>query len=122
MFGHFQEAHVALVLRIAFLLSLLALVPRNLSAEAHREPEKQINQELKRRTCVARVFPNESSCLRSHRRYLRRLGNRKNLPQQSLLIPAYDLMPAEITERNLRGRRNDIEEYQQNSFHRHPTY
>ena len=42
MFGHFQEAHVALVLRIAFLLSLLALVPRNLSAEAHREPEKQI--------------------------------------------------------------------------------
>ena len=78
---------------------------RNKSAKELRKSGvlERINQELKRRTRVARVFPNESSRLRSPRRDLRRLGNRKNLPQHRLLVPAYDLMPAEIRERKLRG-------------------
>ena len=41
--------------------------------------------------------------LRSRYRDLRRLGNRKNPPQHRPLKPSHELMPAEVTERKLRG-------------------
>ena len=71
------------------------------------KPIERVKQEIKRRTLVARVFPNEASLLRlaispSHRD-LPRFEDRKNLLQHGLPQPAHDLMPAEITERKLRG-------------------
>ena len=70
-------------------------------------PLERVNQELKRRTRVARVFPNEASLPRLVSALLIEISQDwetgKNLPQHGLLQPAHDLMPAETTERKLRG-------------------
>ena len=53
---------------------------------------ERVNQELKRRTRVAGLFPNEASLLRLITALLsrnqRRMGNRKNLPQHGKPKPS----------------------------------
>ena len=68
---------------------------------------ERINQELKRRTRVARVFPDEHSLLRLITALLcetsEEWGNPKNLPQHANPTPALRLIPAHFTEKHLRG-------------------
>ena len=63
-----------------------------------------MTQELKRRTRVVRVFPNEAYLLRLVSTLLTeisQLEDRKKLPQHGLIRPTHDLMPAETKERKL---------------------